>query len=311
MKNPLISVIVPVYKTEQYLDRCVQSILTQTYKNLEIILVDDASPDRCPELCDIWAEKDSRIKVMHIENKGVANARNQALKLAGGDYIGFVDSDDYIEPDMYEILLSEFEKNDCDIAMCSYQINDAQKGEDKSERILAADAMKNIAYGEYEYGVLWNKLYKKAAADGIEMPNLSYSEDLVYNYYVFKNAKTVSRNSLKLYHYYQNDSSVVHSTFNEKNYDAVKARKMIMDDISSDVLKPYILKGYLLSCYVFLNQIIMNNKCLDFYDCVRGDILAYKKHILLSSFFGLKDKLKMIMLWLCPALYNKLITKLG
>ena len=98
--QPKISVIVPVYKVEKFLDRCVESIVGQTYENLEIILVDDGSPDNCPSMCDKWAEKDSRIKVIHKENGGVSSARNAALYAATGDFIGFVDSDDWIEPDM-------------------------------------------------------------------------------------------------------------------------------------------------------------------------------------------------------------------
>ena len=98
-----ISVIVPVYKTEQYLNRCVQSITDQTYKNLEIILVDDGSPDNCPEMCDQWAKKDERIKVIHKRNGGLSSARNAGLDSATGDYIMFADSDDWMEPDMAEL----------------------------------------------------------------------------------------------------------------------------------------------------------------------------------------------------------------
>lgn len=101
MKTPLISVIVPIYKVEQYLDECVQSIRNQTYTNLEIILVDDGSPDNCPEMCDNYARQDSRIKVIHKKNGGLCSARNAAISIAKGDYIGFVDGEDYISDTMY------------------------------------------------------------------------------------------------------------------------------------------------------------------------------------------------------------------
>ena len=100
----LISVIVPVYKVEPYLNKCIESIVNQTYKNLEIILVDDGSPDNCPAICDSWAEKDSRIKVIHKENGGLSDARNAGMVHATGEYIAFVDSDDYIDPEMYQSL---------------------------------------------------------------------------------------------------------------------------------------------------------------------------------------------------------------
>ena len=117
--NPKISVIVPVYKVEKYLDKCVESIVNQTYKNLEIILVDDGSPDNCPAMCDEWAEKDERIRVIHKENGGLADARNAGMDIATGDYIGFVDSDDWIEPNMYEVLLKNALKYDADISTIS------------------------------------------------------------------------------------------------------------------------------------------------------------------------------------------------
>lgn len=116
--QPKISVIVPVYKVENFLDRCVESIVGQTYENLEIILVDDGSPDNCPAMCDKWAEKDGRIKVIHKENGGVSSARNAALDIVSGDYICFVDSDDWIDPGMYEFLYKNSQKYDADISCC-------------------------------------------------------------------------------------------------------------------------------------------------------------------------------------------------
>ena len=117
MNEPLVSVIVPVYKVEDYLDKCVESIVKQTYKNLEIILVDDGSPDNCPSMCDSWAQKDSRIKVIHKENGGVSSARNSALDTAAGDYICFVDSDDFIEPNAVGYMLENI--GDADVIQLS------------------------------------------------------------------------------------------------------------------------------------------------------------------------------------------------
>ncbi|MCH3973326.1 MAG: glycosyltransferase [Oscillospiraceae bacterium] len=116
--NTLISIIVPVYKTEPYLQKCLQSIVNQTYRNLEIILVDDGSPDRCPQICDEWAKKDSRISVIHQENSGLGKARNSGIEKAKGSYLAFVDSDDEIEPDMYEKLLAAAESCKADICYC-------------------------------------------------------------------------------------------------------------------------------------------------------------------------------------------------
>ena len=118
--EPLISIIVPVYNVEKYLSKCIDSIINQTYKNIEIILIDDGSTDSSGAICDKYALVDSRIHVLHIENSGVSNARNVGLNHATGDYIGFVDSDDYIEPNMYELLLEELIADDVDVVQCNH-----------------------------------------------------------------------------------------------------------------------------------------------------------------------------------------------
>lgn len=117
-EQPLISVIVPVYKTEKYLDRCIQSIVDQTYKNLEIILVDDGSPDNCPAMCDAWAAKDGRVQVIHKENGGVSTARNAGISIARGVFFAFVDSDDWIAPNMIRSLLDLQKESQADVTGC-------------------------------------------------------------------------------------------------------------------------------------------------------------------------------------------------
>lgn len=117
----MISVIVPVYKVEPYLDRCVRSIVEQTYTDLEIILVDDGSPDNCPAMCDAWAEKDNRIKVIHKQNGGLSDARNAGMDIASGDYLGFVDSDDWIAAEMYQVLYDMLQRDSSDIAPAVYK----------------------------------------------------------------------------------------------------------------------------------------------------------------------------------------------
>ena len=120
MNKPLISVIIPIYKVEEYLDECVQSVLNQTYKNLEVILVDDGSPDRCPQMCDEYAKADNRVKVVHKQNGGLSDARNAGLEIATGDYIGFVDSDDFIERNMYEVLLNKLQSIGTEVISCKF-----------------------------------------------------------------------------------------------------------------------------------------------------------------------------------------------
>lgn len=135
-KKPLISVIIPVYKVEQYLEKCVNSIINQTYKNLEIILVDDGSPDSCPTICDDLAKKDKRVKVIHKQNGGVSSARNDALNIATGDFIAFVDSDDWIDPTMYEKLINKQFENNSDLVFCKYKIVDNENTYNYNESSL-------------------------------------------------------------------------------------------------------------------------------------------------------------------------------
>ena len=118
MSKELISVIVPVYKVEQYLDKCISSIVNQTYDNLEIILVDDGSPDNCPKICDNWAEKDQRIKVVHKQNGGLSSARNEGIVVATGKYISFIDSDDYIDSQTYEKMIFSITSTEADMCIC-------------------------------------------------------------------------------------------------------------------------------------------------------------------------------------------------
>ena len=117
---PKVSIVVPIYNVEKYLEQCIDSIINQTLKEIEIILVDDGSPDNCPQICDDYVKKDSRIKVVHKTNGGLSSARNAGIEIATGDYIGFVDSDDYIELDMYEKMYNIAIENNVDFVMSDY-----------------------------------------------------------------------------------------------------------------------------------------------------------------------------------------------
>lgn len=163
-----ISIVVPIYKVERYLEKCVDSIIDQDYRNLEIILVDDGSPDRCPQICDEYAQKDSRVKVIHKENGGLSDARNAGIKVATGEYIAFVDSDDYLTESHISTLLYTMKKYDADISACNYikVYEDAgiQKVEPKTDKDLVMtniEAMKDLFTLPNSSGVVtWNKLYR-------------------------------------------------------------------------------------------------------------------------------------------------------
>ncbi len=309
MKFPLISVIVPVYNVEKYLDRCVESIVSQTYKNLEIILVDDGSPDNCPEMCDAWAEKDSRIKVIHKENGGVSSARNAALDIAGGEYIGFVDSDDYIESNMFEVLLKNLIDNNADISVCGYQINDENDGEFNVRTVSQSDALKLVCIGDYKYGVLWNKLYKKSILKNIKMLNFVCCEDLIFNYYAIKKAGSIVECDSKLYHYFQNANSTVHNNFSIGAFDAVFSKEIILENQKGTEFEDYAIKGLISSCFVVLSGCIQNDTFPKETQNLIDEILKYRKDILFSGMYSKLDKFKTVILSISPKLYKYLIRR--
>ncbi|WP_461879752.1 glycosyltransferase [Fusicatenibacter sp.] len=225
---PLISVIVPVYKAELYLDQCVQSIVNQTFKNLEILLVDDGSPDKCSEICDIWSKKDGRIKVIHQVNSGSGAARNVALDKAKGDIVSFVDSDDYIAPEMYEHLV-RLMVEDVDIVECAYVYTwgDKETFDISScdvQYYSVGDAMKEHIQDHFFQQVIWNKLYRRSAIGDIRFPIGKRIDDEFWTYRVLARARKLARTSCSMYAYRQQSESVMHNTFTLARLQAVEAK---------------------------------------------------------------------------------------
>lgn len=227
--NDMISVIVPVYKVEDYLDKCIDSIVNQTYRNLEIILVDDGSPDNCPAMCDAWAEKDSRIKVIHIKNGGAGKARNQALDIAQGNFIAFVDSDDYISPDMYERMLQNFD-DEIDIVECNYILSSSSNEKfslsNENNKIVYSekDAMKAHIQDQCFKQIIWNKLYRKKIVKGIFFPEGKLIDDEFWTYRVIGKANKLIRINDCLYCYRQQPDSVMHLSFSLNRLQAIDAK---------------------------------------------------------------------------------------
>lgn len=227
-KLPLISVIVPVYKVEAYLDKCISSIVGQTYKNLEIILVDDGSPDRSGEICDSWAAKDDRIRVIHQENAGGGAARNTALDVAKGDLIAFVDSDDYLAPDMFEHLYGLLARG-VDIAECGHLDvfdDNASFGCDDADvrTYKVQDAMAEHIGDRIFRQLLWNKLYRREVIGNIRFPIGKKIDDEFYTYQVLGNAKALIRSDKICYAYRQHETSIMHSMGARKHLQAVEAK---------------------------------------------------------------------------------------
>lgn len=235
MYNIKISIIVPIYNVENYLDKCIKSIINQSFKNLEIILVDDGSPDNCPAICDEWAKKDNRIKVIHKENGGLSDARNAGLAVATGEYIAFVDSDDYIEADIYKKLLSVALNNKCDIVSCKLRMvyeNDKNfVTKDDSEDIIiysTEDAMSALIDDKIRQ-VVWNKLYKADIIKNIPFEVGKYHEDVFWSYKAIGAAKKVVSIDYVGYNYLQRAESIMGNAYSLKRLDAVEAKCLRQD----------------------------------------------------------------------------------
>lgn len=242
--NPLISVIIPVYKVEDYLDECLLSVCGQTYKNLEIILVDDGSPDRCPQMCDAWAEKDNRIKVIHKGNGGLSDARNAGMDIATGEYFAFVDSDDYIAPTMYEKLLKGFSCAE-NIAVVSCQISTDKNGTIKPFRlewnvetptILKSNDFLTSKMLETTSHCVWNKLFKYQIVCNVRFVKGRNNEDTLFMYELSKKMEEGKTNELIIPHrlyYYRilRPGSICASTSRPLMSDMIDNLKYITDDL--------------------------------------------------------------------------------
>lgn len=249
----MISVIVPVYKVEKYLEKCVNSILCQSYSDLEIILVDDGSPDNCGKICDELALKDKRIRVIHQKNKGLAAARNAGLVIAHGKYVAFVDSDDTIESGAYLMLHNMIETYDADIAIC------------ECRKVTENELLKQVGYSNYEDKLLdnsklWelvfgqlnnsscNKLYKRGLIGDLQFPEkVVHGEDLLFNIEYLAKCNIGVYNEAPVYNYLSRNNSMTRSSFNKNVF-----WEIIAKDKAQDLVKQYMpiqLKNAELFCF--------------------------------------------------------------
>ena len=243
--RPLISVIVPVYKVQAYLDRCVKSIVAQTYENLQIILVDDGSPDACPIKCDAWAKRDERVLVIHKKNGGLGSARNAGLEIASGKLVSFIDSDDWIAPSFYEKLYAVLTEHDADIAECNWvqchkfpcEVECNQT--DAVCAVTPQEAISQLMHDGKFRQVAWNKLYRRSTIEGIDFPEVRAHEDEGWTYRAFGNAKKLVKLDAFLYFYFQNDESIMH-----KSWSPVRLYSMVAKEERAAYIKERFPKLY-------------------------------------------------------------------
>ena len=318
MKKKLVSVIVPIYRVEQYLNKCVDSIISQTYKNIEIILVDDGSPDSCGQMCDEYKKIDKRIKVIHKENGGLSDARNFGLEAATGEYICFVDSDDFVSELYVEKLLKTALKNKTDIVACNFQYMD-EKGKtwvrkEKREKIYSTkEAIKDIFTTNQDTEVMMcNKIYKRSLFidNNIKFPVGKVHEDNFTTYKLYDKANKISLINDKLYYYLQRDNSIM-STFNKKRFDALLALDEIKEYFKN---KPGFEKeiecNEILVYFSLINNMIKSNydgkEKLEIVNRIKQNKLSYLKNKIISF----KQKAMILLLLFNFNLYSKIYLKL-
>lgn len=223
-----ISIIVPVYKVEKYLKKCVDSIIAQTFTDIEIILVDDGSPDDSGKICDEYAVQDKRIKVIHKENGGLSSARNAGIEMAKGKYLGFIDSDDYIAEDMFEILYDQLLDYDADIATIGmidvYENKETKVNNLKLVEVLdQKDAIKAVLDSTDVYAYAVNKLYKKELFDTVRYPIGKIVEDAFIIMDLLLQCDRIVTNTEQKYYYYRRNDSITGLSFSTKNFDVIEA----------------------------------------------------------------------------------------
>ena len=245
MSEELISIIVPIYKTEKYLKRCVDSILRQTYKNLEVILVDDGSPDKSANICDEYQKADGRVRVIHKSNGGLSSARNAGLEVAKGEYIGFVDSDDYIENTMYEILIKACKKYQSKMACCGrydeYENRETQISfvENEDEKWDAETAIKNLFLWNNIDSAAWDKIYARELWSEIKYPVGEISEDVPVTVKLIYLSGSIIHVGVPLYHYCHRDASITTSGYSEKDQAIISHAEDLGSWVSAHCPKVY------------------------------------------------------------------------
>lgn len=239
VQRPLVSVIVPIYKVEKYLRRCIDSILAQTYNNFELILVDDGSPDNCGKICDEYEAKYPQIKVIHQHNQGLSAARNNAVPKSKGDYITFIDSDDFVTTDYLKYLVLLIQKYDAQISAGSfvYQYEGRNlkqpKGETETMFFSSEDALENMNYAKGFGLTAWGKLYKRSLIEANPYPVGKLFEDIATTYKIVGESTGVAYGNRQIYYWLQRSNSIMRSSFNPRQLDGIEAAEKQLEYVQN------------------------------------------------------------------------------
>lgn len=305
--NPEISIIVPVYNVENYLKDCIESIINQTFNNFELILINDGSTDKSGEICDEYSKLDTRIKAIHTEYKGVSSARNIGISIAKSMYIGFVDSDDYIDKDMYKTLYDLCIDNGCDISICKLgrEIDGKLINNEKVEYIKILNNEEGIC--QLFKGILYrfslcNKLFNRNCFKNITFPEGRIHEDLSTTYKLFANSNKIIYTSYIGYMYVKRNNSILTKKYDHKRLDAFIGWNEIIEFINDryPMLKEIVYASYTYACidhmYYILNQVQYNDEKKELLFLIRQNIKDHYRYILSNKILTIKYKFLISML---------------
>ena len=316
--EPKISIIVPVYNVEQYLERCVESILKQTMTNFELILINDGSSDNSGQVCDELAKRDSRIVVYHKENGGLSDARNYGIDKATSDYVGFVDSDDFVDEDMYEILLSNLLKYDSEISFC--RLNDVYNDEIIKDNtgnnpylMNSEQAIKMILEAKIFSVTAVNKLYKKSLFDQIRFEKGKIAEDAFIMVDLLSRCEKIAATEAKKYYYMHRENSITTQKFTPKFLNVIEAYEKNAKIISEKYpnLKYQADTRICWAYFYVLDRLLKDEEYKD--GKLEIELIQYlkknKRFILNNSLFNSKRKLSFVALLINKNLYKAILKK--
>ena len=315
--TPLISVIVPVYKVEKYLPKCIDSIIAQTYPNLEIILVDDGSPDSCGSICDDYASRYENIRVIHKENGGLSDARNCGIAAARGEYVGLVDSDDYVDTDMYETLYRLVSDNGADIAMCGlYDVYEGKPAvQVDSIDVSCVDrtvAMKMVLEAKVVSVTAVNKLYKKSMFDQVKYPVGRTAEDAFVILHLLEQADKVAITNERKYHYFHRENSITTRRYSQRDFDAIRAYEHNYEFITRkfpQLERTARMRLYWANFYVLDKMMLSENATKDDYMPLVRYLRSGASFILSDDCFLISRKIATLVLCLSVRAYRALVLR--
>ena len=301
MKNDMISIIIPIYNVEKYLEKCLDSILNQTYKNLEIILIDDGSTDNSPNICNSYCEKDKRIKIIHKNNEGVSSARNKGIELSKGKYIVFIDSDDYVSNEHIEVLYDCIISNNVDLVI-SNLIDISEDGiilnnEEKESFLMNKDqCLKELLSEDNFYHLCCGNIYRKDLLEKIRF-NCKYriAEDLDFLYRYIKQISSAYFLSKNTYYYLKREGSATNSIYSEKWNDELKICNFIISEMVEleNNFHKYAKRKYI---RLNINQAYRFKLNKNQTKILKNNIKIYKNEMFNSKLFDNKEKLKIFLL---------------